>query len=119
MLRALASRGDPLPQEVVRSLERRSSEEEDQVIARNWTDPDLRDHPSVVDWRKAAVLGKLGKENRIDLTRNCELHELAKWHHLPVARSSAILLAHFLHVPYKDNLRRQTDNPNFLGHLWH
>ena len=78
-------------------------------------DPDLRDHPSVVDWRKAAVLGKLGKQNRIDLTRNCELHELAKWHHLRVARSSAILLAHFLHVPYKDNLRRQNDNPNFLG----
>jgi len=65
------------------------------------------------------VLGKLGKQNRIDLTRNCELHELAKWHHLPVARSSAILFAHFLHVPYKDNLRHQTDNPNFLGHLWH
>ena len=50
------SRGDPLPQEVARSLERRSPEEEDQVIAGNWTDPDLRDHPSVVvDWQKAAV----------------------------------------------------------------
>ena len=57
------------PSAEVRPLERASPEEEDQVIAGNWTDPDLRDHPSVVDWRKAAVLGKLGKQNRIDRMR--------------------------------------------------
>ena len=58
VLRALAGGGDPLPQEVVRSLERRSPEEEDQVIAGNWTDPDLRDHPSVVDLAEGSVAGQ-------------------------------------------------------------
>jgi hypothetical protein len=93
VLRELATKGDQLPQ--VR-FHRASLEEEDrrqEVIALNkmptrvgdghwWffdlfvflllslgIDPDLRDHPSVVDWRKAAVLGKPGKQNRIDVTR--------------------------------------------------